>query len=652
MLNRLRTSENLAITAAAWFALGMGGGAVRSVAAWQQPPAAQQEEAAQPKAEPQGPLEEVAKEFSEAVSLEFSGGELRTKFPDQAGGQALFSALMRVSGGGGGSSSGGNMWRHSFRGNKLSGVFGSGSSFPMPARDRAIGNYLHLAEKQAPHRQVHLESNEDELQLMVIEPASGTVMRLRQVESGAVLLQMATPEFSESFQAESFNDLWFERAEILSEKFFPLLKKLGIGTPAVDLTEKLQAQVLNDLAYGAARQAEFLEAFKDLEAEDYETRAKATERLENEFANWSLPIARGLRDTTLNAEIRARLKKVFETKASADEKATAELMTSQKLDNNPQFLVRLLADCRTPEEKELVLGQLRIVAGKDLGAELDAWKSWADAAQPPRAESNIPEFAGNRALKEDALYFRGRVELSRLVKLTADGTSLGLDRESWKQRFGGKSVAQLAEDVQKQYDATNLPKSWLTLGDGYDLASTDYPHVLFEDVVSKLVEGSPYAQSHYINRRNQAMSRPKSLNRAFDIQHAFGELEMHSENQPQPNQEVKPEYLKLNLRDMNSEGSLLNLEEYPNGEFSLCFIDQAMDLVFLLTRQANQPTRLALLRGSEATYLSDASPVELFEKNKDVLRAKIFPVLQHAGIDLSEKLGGPLEFSPPKPSEK
>jgi hypothetical protein len=463
---------------------------------------------------------------------------------------------------------------------------------------------------------------------------------------------MATPEFSESFQAESFNDLWFERAEVLSEKFFPLLKKLGIGTPAVDLTEKLQAQVLNDLAYGAARQTEFLEAFKDLEAEDFESRAKATERLENEFANWSLPIARGLRDTTLNAEIRARLKKVFEAKASADEKATAELMASQKLDSNPRFLVRLLADSRTPEEKELVLGQLRIVADKDLGAELDAWKSWAELAQPPRAESTIPEFAGNRALKEDALYFRARVELSRLVKLTADGKSLGLDRESWKQRFGGNSVAQLAGEVQKQYDATNLPKSWLTLGDGYDLAGTDYPHVLFEDVVSKLVEGSPYAQSHYINRRNQAMSRPKSLNRSFDIQHAFGELEMHSENQPQPNQEVKAEYFKLNLRDLNSEGSLLNLEEYPNGEFSLCFIDQAMDLVFLLTRQANQPTRLALLRGSEATYLSDASPAELFEKNKDILQAKIFPVLQHAGIDLSEKLGGPLEFSPPKPSEK
>ena len=652
MLNRLRKSESLAITAAAWFALGISSGAERAEAAWQQPPAAQQEENAQAKAEPQGPLEEVAKEFSEAVSLEFSGGELRTKFPDQAGGQALFSALMRVSGGGGGSSSGGNMWRHSFRGNKLSGVFGSGSSFPMPARDRAIGNYLHLAEKQAPHRQVHLENNEDELQLMVIEPATGTVMRLRQVESGAVLLQMATPEFSESFQAESFNDLWFERAEVLSEKFFPLLKKLGIGTPAVDLTEKLQAQVLNDLAYGAARQTEFLEAFKDLEAEDFESRAKATERLENEFANWSLPIARGLRDTMLNAEIRARLKKVFEAKASADEKATAELMTSQKLDSNPRFLVRLLADSRTPEEKELVLGQLRIVAGKDLGAEFDAWKAWAEMAQPPRSEAAIPEFAGNRALKEDALYFRARVELSRLVKLTADGTSLGLDRESWKQRFGGNSVAQLAGEVQKQYDATNLPKSWLTLGDGYDLACTDYPHVLFEDVVSKLIEGSPYAQSHYINRRNQAMSRPKSLNRAFDIQHAFGELEMHSENQPQPNQEVKAEYFKLNLRDLNSEGSLLNVEEYPNGEFSLCFIDQAMDLVFLLTRQANQPTRLALLRGSEATYLSDASPAELFEKNKDILQAKIFPVLQHAGIDLSEKLGGPLEFSPPKPSEK
>ena len=652
MLNRLRTSENLAMVSAAWFALWLGGRAVQVDGAWQQPPAAQQEENSQPKPEPQGPLEEVAKEFSEAVSLEFNGGELRTKFPDQAGGQALFTALMRVSGGGGGSSSGGNTWRHSFRGNKLSGVFGSGSSFPMPARDRAVGNYLHLAEKQSPHRQVHLENNEDELQLLVIEPGTGTVMRLRQVESGAVLLQIATPDLSESFQAESFNDLWFERAEVLSEKFFPLLKKLGIGTPAVDLTEKLQAQVLNDLAYGAARQTEFLEAFKDLEAEDYEVRAKATERLEKEFANWSLPIARGLRDTALNAEVRARLKKVFEAKASADEKATAELMTSQKLDSNPRFLVRLLADSRTPEERELVLGQLRSVAGKDLGGELDAWKAWSELAQPPRAEANIPEFAGNRAFKEDSLYFRGRVELSRLVKLTADEKSLGLDRESWKQRFGGKSIAQLAEEVQKQYDATNLPKSWLTLGDGYDLASTDYPHVLFEDVVSKLVEGSPYAQSHFITRRNQAMSRPKSLNRGFDIQHAFGELEMHAENQPQPNQEAKAEYLKINLRDMNSEGSLLNVEEYPSGEFSLCFIDQAMDLVFLMTRQANQPTRIALLRGSEATYLSDASPVELFQKNKDVLRAKIFPVLQHAGIDLNEKLGGPLEFKPPKPSEK
>ncbi len=613
----------------------------------QEPPAAA--EAAKP--ELSGPLEEVAETLREAIAVEFTGGELKTKFPDQAAGQALYTALLRF-GGGGGSSSGGNNWRYSIRGNKISGVFGNGTIFPMPARDRAIGSYLHLVEKEAPKRQIHLDSNGREIRLLVIDPASATVLRLRQSESGAVLLQMVTPEKCAAFAANSFNDLWFEQAELLSERFFPLLRQLGIGTPAVDLTEKLQAQVLNDLAYGEARQGEFLSTFADLEADDFETRAAATKRLEAEFAQWSLAIARGIRDPELNAEVRARLKKVFETKATADERATAELMDSQKLDSNPQFLVRLLADCRTPEETDLVVSRLQQVSGETFGKQLDNWQAWAAKAVPQAEPVAIKEFSDSRPLKTDANFFRGRVELSRLVRLTASESALTLDREGWKERFGGKSIAELAEGIRTQYEASRLPSNWLNLGDGYDLSTLDYPQVLFEDVVSKLIEGSPYAQSHYINRRNQASSRPKSLNREFDIQSASGELELHPDNRAQPNQEVKAEYFKLNLREMNPDGSLLTLEESAEGGLSLCFIDQAADIVLLISHSQAEPARLGLLRGSASMQLSEASPLQLFQRHREHLQQQIFPVLAHAGIDLSEALGGPLKIEPPAAPEK
>ena len=82
------------------------------------------------------------------------------------------------------------------------------------------------------------------------------------------------------------------------------------------------------------------------------------------------------------------------------------------------------------------------------------------------------------------------------------------------------------------------------------------------------------------------------------------------------------------------------------------FVDQAMDLVLQLYCRKDQPARLALLRGAEVISLSDTSPVNLFRNNRELLREKVFPVFQHAGIDLSEVLGGPLEIKPAKPSEK
>ena len=598
-----------------------------------------------------GPLDEVAQTLSEAIGLEFNGGELQTKFPDQAAGQALYTSLLRF-GGGGGSSSGGNNWRYNIRGNKISGIFGNGTIFPTPARDRPVGSYLHLVEKQQPFRQVHLDSSGREIQVLVIEPAEGTVLRLRQSESGAVLLQLVTADNCVAHQASSFNDLWFEHSTLLGERFFPLLRKLGVGTPAVDLTEKLQAQVLNDLAYGATKQAEFLEAFRDLEAEDFESRAKATERLEAEFSQWSLAIARGIREPGLNAEIRARLRKVFAAKASADEKATAELMDSQQLDSNPRFLVRLLADCRTPEETQLVLQQLRQIAEQNLGTDPAVWQAWSEKLQPRVEPPAIAEFAADRALQAEANYFRARTELSRLLRLTADENAIKLDREFWKSRFGGKSIAELAEGIRQQYEASNLPRGWLSLGDGYDLSAVDYPQVLFEDVVDKLVQGSPYAQSYYINRKHQASNRPKTLNREFDIQSASGELELHPENRAQPNQELKEEYFKLNLREMNSAGSLLTLEELPTGAFSLCFVDQAMDIVLLISKQPDQPARLGLLRGAESLQLAAASPLKLFADNREVIVEKFVPLLQHAGIDLSEALGGPLKIESVEPVTK
>ena len=598
-----------------------------------------------------GPLDEVAQTLSEAIGLEFNGGELQTKFPDQAAGQALYTSLLRF-GGGGGSSSGGNNWRYNIRGNKISGIFGNGTIFPTPARDRPVGSYLHLVEKQQPFRQVHLDSSGREIQVLVIEPAEGTVLRLRQSESGAVLLQLVTADNCVAHQASSFNDLWFEHSTLLGERFFPLLRKLGVGTPAVDLTEKLQAQVLNDLAYGATKQAEFLEAFRDLEAEDFESRAKATERLEAEFSQWSLAIARGIREPGLNAEIRARLRKVFAAKASADEKATAELMDSQQLDSNPRFLVRLLADCRTPEETQLVLQRLRQIAEQDLGTDPAAWQAWSEQLQPRVEPPAIAEFAADRGLQAEANYFRARTELSRLLRLTADENAIKLDREFWKSRFGGKSIAELAEGIRQQYEASNLPRGWLSLGDGYDLSAVDYPQVLFEDVVDKLVQGSPYAQSYYINRKHQASNRPKTLNREFDIQSASGELELHPENRAQPNQELKEEYFKLNLREMNSAGSLLTLEELPTGAFSLCFVDQAMDIVLLISKQPDQPARLGLLRGAESLQLAAASPLKLFADNREVIVEKFVPLLQHAGIDLSAALGGPLKIESVEPVTK
>lgn len=604
-----------------------------------------------PKQADEGPLNEAAKTLSEAVGLEFNGGKLQTRFPDQAGGQALYTALLQF-GGGGGSSSGGNNWRYNIRGNKITGVFGNGTIFPMPAQDRPVGSYLHLVEKQAPFRQVHLDCSGPEIQILAIEPANGTVLRLRQAESGAVLLQLMTDQACEVHAAKSFNELWFEHSKLLSERFFPLLRRLGVGTPAVDLKEKLQAQVLNDLAYGATKQSEFLEEFRDLEADDFQKRADATKRLEAEFSQWALPIARGIREPGLNAEVRARLRKVFAAKASADEKATAELMDSQRLDSNPRFLVRLLGDCRTPEESKLVRQRLTQITGQDFADDLDRWQAWAEAAQPAAIQPELPEFAAGRPLKTDASYFRARVELSRLLRLTADNSSIKLDRESWKKRFEGKSIAELAEGIRQQYEATKLPHSWLTLGDGYDLSTTDYPQVLFGDVVDQLVQGSPYAQSFYINRQHQARNRPKTLNREFDIQTASGELELHPENRAPANQEIKEDYFKLNLREMNSAGSLLTLEELPSGEFSLCFVDQSTDIVLLISRQAQQPVRLALMRGTDSLLLSAASPLELFAKNRELLAAKVFPLLQHAGIDLSEPMGGPLKIEPAETAEK
>lgn len=595
-------------------------------------------------------LQPAFQRLAESVALELRGTYLTAKFPDQGSGQALLNEITRLAGAGGGSSSSGNNnWRVTSHGDRLHIDLGSGMTYPLPNQARAVGNYLHVVEKRSPYRQLYFEADRVRLQVLYVDPSAQQVFRLRQTESGKVLCQVISENRSAIFQANSIVDIWFEQDDFLNQTVFPSLQELGLGTDTIQLQEVLAQVVFRELRHSAAQQAEFLEAFADLRADDFEMRDAATKRLEEQFATWTTAIARGLRETTLDAEVRARLKKVFEAKASSEERAAAELLASRQVHRDPKFLTKLLAQASAADDQKVLMDQLRAVSGQDLGNSPAAWLAWATDLPSNSPSTAIAEFEPRRSWETNAIYFHGRTDLARLLRLTSQDGQLVLDREAWKSEFGGRAIPDLVREIATQYEQSKLPRDWLNLGQGFALESLDYPHLFFDDLSSAIARQTPYG-NHYRSQNYATQALSYSLNRTFDYQAFSGELEMHPhENRPQTAPRAA-QYLRLNLRDAGANGCALTFQEQKNGELMLLVVDQAADLLLWVGQTVGQPIRIHLLQGNQVARFEAATADELFQNEALRLQQVVHPVMQHLGINLSPALGGPLEITPPKKS--
>jgi hypothetical protein len=181
----------------------------------------------------------------------------------------------------------------------------------------------------------------------------------------------------------SFPAFYRENRDYVDRRLLPLLARLGVGTPPATDSDEMKAAVLSRLrpVTGEERR-EVDRLLRQLDDADHAKREEATRRLSGRGDRHRGPIEEALKDASITPEAAERLKRVVAETRSR--RRDAELAAALKLDEDPDFLVRLLGPA-TDAERPFVAAALEKATGQRLGADAASWMKWLDARKPADA---------------------------------------------------------------------------------------------------------------------------------------------------------------------------------------------------------------------------------------------------------------------------
>jgi hypothetical protein len=279
----------------------------------------------------------------------------------------------------------------------------------------------------------------------------------------------------------SFAELTDAQAGVASDLVLKELKQWGISRLSGRYSNEVRRLLLLRFSDPGPEQRDaFDQRLLAMSHPQFQQREGASKWLKENASEHLGSIVSTLLSGELPPEPRSRLRKILDEALKPSEIESFQMIDQQRLDNDPEMLVWLLAE-ENPSTRSAIRRQLEQVSGQTFGDDLQAWRDWLEQAghRVPRdeqAESNSPPPEVFPALTGKLL--EAAVAVADLLPLTVEGGRMQLDRAHWARLYDDKTVPQLADELRSFMNERKLPSDWLIIGPQLP-ESLDYPHLIF-----------------------------------------------------------------------------------------------------------------------------------------------------------------------------
>ncbi len=584
-----------------------------------------------------GALQEAAAPLKKLIKFRWKDGKIQPDLvADRETAQGLIHELTQVAGSGGsGSSSGGNEWSFNFNARSLNGEY----KYHGPLLIGAGTHSAKFKEVAGAKRELSVQSRSNgQLSISIQGGDDPYLLRMHQDPGGSLIVQEISGEQVFSHGANSFAEFCRTHVSFARDRLIPVLAHVGIDPPTTPYDQRVREEVVRLLKPLSKEQ---LEKFKDigegLDSEEFAVREKTAARVAEQFKDWEPVIRRVALDTSNSAEVRSRLFLIIRDKSSEEDQRIHDIITKTKLTSEPDYLVWLLTETKSAEDRPFVVSALEKVSGQEFGDDEAAWQKWLAAEsskRPQPADVNLPAV--------DLLAEKGRLQdiaahTARMVKFTWDEDRMRLDREQWAKPFGGKTIKELSDEIAAEVKKRNLPPMWWNRVQQED--SLGYPVVLFAVMQNELEEAGGVIRRHYHYGYGA-----HGGNSSFEIDALRATLttEPRSERRlviplPDFGGAKKHEYFKLELQETAGPERSLSVEEDEKGRLQIGLVGEQAHWVVRLMELPSGAWIVQDVRGTQVFAAKADSFRQLHDKHKQYFNEQFFPLLKHVGIAIPDE---------------
>ncbi len=265
-----------------------------------------------------------------------------------------------------GSGSGGNHKYEYFRGGDLNG------------RIDIIGKSVAvtLEEINSPGRKIAVRDDGWGLLRIMVSDAKGDLLLVAgQSSKGRFSVAHVSGDTVFAATGESFKDFYAKHQRYVDERFFPVLKHMGIIVPWGQYNPKVKQTVLAKIVGPltpdqAARGKTLIEQLND---NSFKKRREATGILSAQFARYRELIEQAAKKKSNPPETASRLKKIV--KENTEQGDIEKFVTGRKLTTDVGYLIWLIGDAPA-DDRAAVAATLQRLTNQKLGPDPVAWKKW------------------------------------------------------------------------------------------------------------------------------------------------------------------------------------------------------------------------------------------------------------------------------------
>ncbi len=634
------------------------------------PAIAQDSDAFQMKNDPlkkAGPLKNIS-DVQELFKLKTVGTRLDTEIlSTYQEAQAAVSQIRSKTRSGGGSSSSGATWMAYFQGNEFFGYVATGKTpqhmigrFPNMAATNQNSNFtISFKELKTPQRELEITVDEDNVFSISLRSSElGYLFRFRQEKSGRVVCQEMSSEFVFARSAKSFDSFAKQNPGYVHDRLMQVFDFMGVGKPPTRFSSIVRNQVLLMLRpIDPERMAEFKKAVKDMSATSYKVREAATAEIDKKFEEWQDLIKIGMGDEDFAAETRTRLNKIYGSKVDKSTKQLMKLAQESRLQSDIEYLIWAMMKTEEEADKRLFADQLASVTSEDFGTDATQWTDWFvktnEVETTVKTEVDLEKIEAQKGPMDTATPF-----VTQLAKFKIESGSLQLDREHWAAQFEDKPIAESVKEVEALMRERNLPLKWLDAGDSHTLESTEYPQVIFANMVEKLEAENkqPPNQTPTYGYMNQPDS--SSRNRTVMTSEILAEMQFHKSTDNarmgrfvapgrQPAKAPPAKYFSLYFKEHKGPKRVFEIYEAANKSVSITLISDDADAVIRFFQQT--PTTRTLddekeekqipgkcviydIRGEQTREIKADSFQDLVGQNREYFEKEWVPLMAKFGL--------------------